>query len=59
MEVEKAFDRIVEVPIVHENVRVETEYIKEPVLEKVERIIHQEVPVQQPVIMYEDKVVEV
>lgn len=41
MEVEKAFDRIVEVPIVHENVRVETEYIKEPVLEKVEKIIHQ------------------
>ena len=57
VEVEKVIDRFIEVPVVHESIRVEKEYVKEPIVERVESIIHKEVEIEKPVVLYQDRIV--
>jgi hypothetical protein len=47
------------VPLIHEKVRVETEYRKEPVVEREEKVVSKPVHVEVPVVVVEERVVQV
>lgn len=52
-------ERVIQVPLIQEKLKIVTEFVEKPIVERVENTIVKEVYLRDPLIVREPKIVEV